>query len=121
MRYPLRPSSSRHTECPLFLAWPGQRPSPLAVRSTGEVVLPVPLLSAVTAALEETREAVSVVCPERNETDMLIVLLQGEPVDVGRELSVGERKLHSGNSTRAPRFVTLGRGFEPRRGTTSQF
>ena len=91
MRYPLRPSSSRHTECPLFLAWPGQRPSPLAVRSTGEVVLPVPLLSAVTAALEETREAVSVVCPERNETDMLIVLLQGEPVDVGRELSVGER------------------------------
>ena len=89
----LRPSSSRHTECPRFLAWPGQRPSPLAVRSTGEVVLPVPLLSAVTAALEETREAVSVVCPERNETDMLIVLLQGEPVDVGRELSVRERKL----------------------------
>ena len=93
MRYPLRPSSSRQTECPLFLAWPGQRPSPLAVRSTGEVVLPVPLLSAVTAALEETREAVSVVCPERNETDMLIVLLQGEPVDVGRELSVRERKV----------------------------
>ena len=64
-------------------------PSPLAVRSTGEVVLPVPPPSSTAAAaLEETREAVSVVWPERNETDMLIVLLHGDPDDVGREFSV---------------------------------
>ena len=92
----MRPSSSRHTEWPLFLAGPGNNPSPSAVRSTGEVVLPVPpplpplplallqLLSCT--ALEETREAVSVVWPERKETDMLIVLLHGDPDDVGREL-----------------------------------
>ena len=65
------------------------------MRSTGDVVLPVPSLSAVAAgaaaALEETREAVSVVWPERNETDMLIVLLlHGDPDEVGREFSESE-------------------------------
>ena len=93
MSYELRPSSSRHTEWPLFLAGPGNMPSPLAVRSTGEVVLPVPpplSTAAAAAALEETREAVSVVWPERKETDMLIVLLQGDPDDVGREFSMRE-------------------------------
>ena len=89
-------SSSRQTEWPLFLPGPGSSPSPLAVRSTGEVVLPVPpppLFSAA-VALDEMREAVSVVWPERNETDMLIVLFTGDPDDVGRELSIMEGFVH---------------------------